>query len=1359
MADFVNIIRHYTVLTPGQRFREKKLWVLDDFSSSHGLVILGSPGMGKTEVFKQAARTDSDGKYVTARNFPLLQQAGLVGKTLYIDALDEARPDKTEQDKIDRIVQRLCELGSPKFRISCREADWLGSIDLSVLSAVKEDEEQPLVLRLEPLTNDDVRLLLQAFGEANPDKFIEDATAKNLGYLLDNPATLNLLTETVQKNGGWPITKTDLLKKACDILIKEANGQHHLIGTKFDGEQLLEIAGHISAVMLFGGLDYVSMKQDSHEGLWIGKIGDNPEICFEVIRRRIFRVPEENKIIPIHRIVTEHLAASYLANKVIKKKLPCERVVALMLAQDDKPAIDLRGLFASFASIDPDNTGRLIESDPIGVVLYGDPASLPIAKKRKLLNAIISLSKADPYFRVVGVDDRSSYSARHLFGALGVSDLKNNLKTIIDDPTSTNHLVVTACDIIEFGSGLTELGPSLLKLVKNDKRSDWIRTAALRAYLAIFRGSHQKALRVLNDLNAGKIAEGDSRDLRGHLLKTLYPKFLTSHQLLASLVEDSQSHFGTYSLFVGHDLSELVPPDQLPILLDDLSNRKLYGPSNRKHTLADLHIRLLLKALQLKPIYLTGKKLYEWTVPFNEHSYTRMMNDDLKDIKKILEANSQLVLDAYKYGIENKTGIIMKNFMFSFQREQMLSLPVPDGLTPILFDVLSKQKGTTLGGNVFTAICRLSWDEKRIDAQSPTQLEAIATKDPVLKKLWDESLSPSAQKKQGAQYRKLEAQHRKIAEKHKKEHESNRKLFIEDCLKARKEIEAGTSNILCSLAKLYFGRERFYGLPDSATFNDSVGTVVENFALKGFVTALRSADLPTPTNIATAYSENKHYNGAYLVLAGMDIAYKVDKDSWKTLPDKTIKIAFLFHHTDLTGDYKGEDLKDTYRAWVIDIIKSKPKLAQDSLYLILHAQIAANSSYIPTLHDVAKLSFYKRVSKDIAVRLLNDFPRCKPSILMPLVQIFLEHESKSKCLAFVSSVLAAWPKSHDSELIIWLSAGMILNPDKYGPPLKKRIDKSTPESAWEAADFIRYTLNIGPCKKYLNVELNEKLIATFGAIFPPASMPTGVFSGSGHSWDRSRFIDGFIADLALRSDRDATNALIRLIDRKELAPWKNALMHHLATQIRRHADAAFERPKAEAVIEALKDGPPATPSDLQSLIAYNLANLQYELLNGDVDGWKDFWNLKGRHGNAESPRPEDNCRDQIISRLRLMLGGQSITLDTEARVRRNKRVDIKARCLHGKFLPLEVKCNSNKELWTAPRQQLFEKYMTDSSSCSRGIYLVIWFGNEFTKVKSLSPNIVNVTTPEALKSSLQAKIASEGLSGIQCFVLDVSKQS
>src|SRR3990172_1460704 len=99
-----------------------------EFESEDAIILLGDPGMGKTTFFKDAAKAN----FMTVRKF-LIDPHASAGVALFLDALDEYRTIAGGQDASSEVAKTLCSLKKPKFRLSCRAADWFGSTDQEVL--------------------------------------------------------------------------------------------------------------------------------------------------------------------------------------------------------------------------------------------------------------------------------------------------------------------------------------------------------------------------------------------------------------------------------------------------------------------------------------------------------------------------------------------------------------------------------------------------------------------------------------------------------------------------------------------------------------------------------------------------------------------------------------------------------------------------------------------------------------------------------------------------------------------------------------------------------------------------------------------------------------------------------------------------------------------------------------------------------------------------------------------------------------------------------------------------------------------------------------------------------------------------
>ena len=149
------------------------------FRSAPAYVLLGDPGAGKTTAFEVESEAVGDGLYVSARDFLTLNvdaHPEWRKKTLFIDGLDEVRAGTDDvRTPFDAIRRQLDELGKPRFRLSCREADWLGANDRNNLASVSPDGAVT-VLRLNPLTDADILSILEAQpGVGDAQKFVAKA--------------------------------------------------------------------------------------------------------------------------------------------------------------------------------------------------------------------------------------------------------------------------------------------------------------------------------------------------------------------------------------------------------------------------------------------------------------------------------------------------------------------------------------------------------------------------------------------------------------------------------------------------------------------------------------------------------------------------------------------------------------------------------------------------------------------------------------------------------------------------------------------------------------------------------------------------------------------------------------------------------------------------------------------------------------------------------------------------------------------------------------------------------------------------------------------------------------------------------
>jgi hypothetical protein len=372
-------------------------------AQSPPLVILGDPGMGKTELLLKLGQ-QPDHHYLTAAQFLRRPPSGPPERILVLDALDEVSSGQ-DSDSVDRLLQRLGEAGWPPFLLSCRSADWQGS---RRAQAIAEDYGRPArVLTLQPLSEEEsLSLLVGELGTDAAMGFHAALARHGLSELLFNPQSLQMLVEVAED--GVPAGRADLFERAARKMVAEHNEAHVQSElNRLDPKHILNGAGAAMAILLLNG----------KEGLFTGLQAQSPPelehvarivalplagYCSAALKSRLFRTSGETPCMTYcHRTVAEYLGARWIGQVVEASHDPdrmVKRLLSVLQAGGRVPA-SLRGLHAWLAYHSHHFADAVIDADPYGVIRYGDLSVVSSEIAGRVWASLEVNAREDPWFR------------------------------------------------------------------------------------------------------------------------------------------------------------------------------------------------------------------------------------------------------------------------------------------------------------------------------------------------------------------------------------------------------------------------------------------------------------------------------------------------------------------------------------------------------------------------------------------------------------------------------------------------------------------------------------------------------------------------------------------------------------------------------------------------------------------------------------------------------------------------------------------------------------------------------------------------------------------------------------------------
>ena len=1317
------------------------------FAHANAYVLIGEPGSGKTKALETQQQAHG-GVVVTVQDFLTFDNPEWRGTTLYLDGLDEVRAGEVDgRPPLEKVLQKLDQLGRPPFRLSCRWADWLGAYDRGRLERVSNDTLT--VLELDPLSEDDVkRILAENHAVTDPEGFIAQARDRGITSLLSNPQNVDLLAKAVSR-GNWPKSRRETFESACRMLVRERNAGHSVVSpTAAEAESLLEEAGRLCAAQILAGLagftqlDHVSATPN-YPRVPGGATADKVS---RVLRTKLFMGTSEGRLSPAHRQIAEFLAARHVSG-LIDDGLPLQRVLALVTGFDGELMLPFRNFGAWLGVHNRPSRKQLCPLNPGGLFYAGDQDTFSTEEIRDILANLRREARWNP----------GCHFTRRLpgLGPLVPPGLQYAIREILSDPDRGyphQPHVMMVLQALGDGEPLPALVDTVVQIVRDTSWLPGVRCTALDTLIAYRKRDgvrEEILLGLLGDIEAEELDDPDD-GLLSLLLKDLYPGNIPVARILKHLRFPKLGVFREqFAVFWGTHVPAESTDAQRAELLDAIAadyasfSSIVTGESTVHSSMGQLPAELLRFRLRGSMEDVLLDRLWGWLLVASGPGLPVL--DSIKGAISVqLERNEARLKELITFGVERCASADDAVSSMRSMKRALFGARPPDFGRWCADRALSADTELAAAIYIDLFVEPLGLDPFGSDLTYEQFLERLSPKPSLIARL------------------------EKRLEVFGHPHGDQAYTFLADLLPDtaeqrtyQGEIEAesehlqagsGSTRVLERAAQAYFGNAA--DTPGESP-GDRLGRLVGSRAdlaahlRAGLLGVPSRDDLPDPGDVVAGF-----VRGAMPPLTFPFMAALSERD-WpgqldvSRMSDSAVGLAVTILHS-VPADLLTPDRHHPFSAfrpsWLSQLSQERPRPVADALTHAIGQKLAAGILPASELRALVGQD-HREVAKLVCQPLLGTFPVESGTGFLEALGWLLPAALKSCDGTQLEETIRNHLRGEElpeAQRIYWAAAGFFLEPSRYSHELQ--AFKNEPDRLGGLLDF---QCRLGNPYQFLQrFELSElRLLVDLTGLAMACVEFTGAQRG---------VISRLIGCLSRFGAHEAAEILHELNDDPAFARWALDVSVAIEDHSVRRRMAEFRLSGIDQVTETLRNDRPANAGDLAALAVDEVGLFSKQIRDGSASSWKQFWNVD-RYNRAKDPRPEQSCRNVILSSLQRRLGRLRIDAQPEGTYPDDKRSDI--RLSFGGFnVPVEIKRSCHRDVWTAMRSQLLLKYTRDPGADGFGIYVVFWFGHDCCCKPTALEGWVPTNAGE-LEAKLREQLSGPERSRISVCVVDVSKSS
>jgi hypothetical protein len=1292
------------------------------------LVILGEAGMGKSRLLDELIIASA--KFVTAqRLINSTDPAKLVGDAdwLLIDALDEASAFK-QGEAVNLVLSRIEQSGVPRFVLSCRAEDWQAATSTSLIA--ETFGSYPLELTLKPLLYDQILSYLTE--ELGPEKAVAvEAEYRRLGLTewLGNPQTLLMVAEVI-KQGRSPHSTSQLFADYVELSLPEANDSRRSRAIEASTEVRKDILGVAFSALILSGKTALARPGAplSEEDLRLSELGALAEgFDWDLVSgNRLIRVlhGDPNRLTYSHRRIGEWLAARWLAQKAAAPDVR-DRLLSALIVNGVVPA-SLRGLFGWLAQY-PGMSDKIISTDPMAVIEYGDADGLAPKDAKSLLDALDRLARVDPYF-----------AGWHELRAKGLvsETMRDSTLEAIRDPDRNPRLRLLLASQFK-GEKLPEqmiselcsmtLDTSLFYALREEAGECLVGNVSVPAFVDLI-----EALRRQGAHDATRLASNLLLEVGvGHFADQFIVEVIMADcgHTICAIPNEGDDTMAAKTWRYRRDIPDERCAPVLDILADYATALLPEYRSVESSDIINLGDALISRALAFGRV--EPERLLCWLSAFGgRDSYidedTKSISQHLRDDAETRRAIQRIWFDR----VDDESDFFGASYKIS-QVNRELSFSDDD-----LADFLSRKGGDYPMWEAAVRLVRHSAEE---GVETRTAARRFFTSDDEYEAFVGSLLNPPPPRWQAEQDAR--------SAKRQSERDTSWSGFRAGLANDEEGLRQARFGVMHQVANVYLGR--YSDLHELKSIDDRLealcGPEMVRPVLEAFETYLNILPpYPHAVLIAGSYAENKGWSAGYILLAALAERVRSTGSLGYLDEDQLLQAQLHFSNHSLSSD-EWKHVKDA--VWTATL--SDARIFERFARLLFEPSLARKKEHVAGSHELLTdgAERHSKIVSSLAAEWLERFHDMHSRPEAELMDVLLSRGHQEMLAPLVRSRLET--QGLDEErLRNWRAASLICDFESASVALGE-IATTDPSLFWAIRSRLGARRPYDAATENHSLELSAWMVEHFRAVLPLTNRPSGVTMGETNPWDGSEAISRLIDRIGTDTSKQAGDILEQLANTHDA--YRERVLAVLAEHRRKRAELARITLSVDGLASILSNGPPRTLPDLRTRMMQLFDRVEAQAKNSPTDSWVAFY-----RDDLKTPHGEERCRDRIIEMLRQH--DHDIQFSPEKHLGLDREGDIACE-VAGLHLPIEVKGQWHDDLWTAADAQLATQQASDHLAGSYGIYLVLWFG-PFGKPLKGPPKSLGISKPQSpseLATALThaSKAAREGEVVVR--VLDLSR--